>query len=344
MNREKEGKTVRSLMLQVGNNMWDDFLVGPDDFAKSIEEEKINQNPFGPDPRGKRSRYHSYLCCDDGVWKDAVDSSAEKGMNAILIDLGEGVEFPSHPELAVKGTWSVEKMQKELARIRSLGLEPLPKLNFSACHDSWLKEYHRMLSTKEYYQVVADVIRDTVELFDNPRYFHIGYDEEFAMAQFNTFFCVMRQGDLWWHDLNYTVGQVSKHGVRPIMWADAIWTGREEFIRRASRDILMSNWYYRNDFSEKKQQWDHEFEKRGGWGETFNGLAGFLALENAGFDQLPCGSNWDCEENIGGLVKFCRERIDPGRLKGFLMAPWASTMPENRNKILRAIDLASAAF
>ena len=150
MNREKEGKTVRSLMLQVGNNMWDDFLVGPDDFAKSIEEEKINQNPFGPDPRGKRSRYHSYLCCDDGVWKDAVDRSAEKGMNAILIDLGEGVEFPSHPELAVKGTWSVEKMQKELARIRSLGLEPLPKLNFSACHDSWLKEYHRMLSTKEY--------------------------------------------------------------------------------------------------------------------------------------------------------------------------------------------------
>ena len=60
MNREKEGKTVRSLMLQVGNNMWDDFLVGPDDFAKSIEEEKINQNPFGPDPRGKRTRRRAY--------------------------------------------------------------------------------------------------------------------------------------------------------------------------------------------------------------------------------------------------------------------------------------------
>ena len=335
---------MKSVLLHLGTNMWDDFLNGPDDLAKSVEEEKLRPNPFGPDSRGKRSRYRSYLRCDDTVWKEAVDSCAQAGMNAVFIDIGEGMAFPSHPELAVKGTWSVEKMQKELARIRSLGMEPLPKLNFSACHDSWLKEYHRMLSTKEYYQVVADVIRDTAELFGNPRLFHIGYDEEFAMAQFNTFFCVVRQGDLWWHDLNYTVGQVSKHGARPVMWADAIWAGREEFIRRASRDILMSNWYYLKDFSEKKQQWDHEFEKRGGWGKTHNDLAGFLALEKAGFDQLPCGSNWDCEENFGGLVKFCREKIDPERLKGFIMAPWEVSMPANRKKLLRGIELASAAY
>ena len=40
--------------------------------------------------------------------------------------------------------------------------------------------------------------------------------------------------------------------VRSVMWADAIWTGREEFSRLASRDVLMCNWYYRDNFSDKK--------------------------------------------------------------------------------------------
>ena len=159
----------------------------------------------------------------------------------------------------------------------------------------------------------------------------------------NTFFCVVRKGDLWWHDLNYTVDQVCRHGVRPVMWADAVWTGREEFVRRASREILMSNWYYRDDFSEKKQRWDTEFEKRGGWGETRNGLAGFLALEEGGFDQLPCGSNWNNERNMGLLVDFCRKRIDPSRLKGFLMAPFQpATRPAAAARFRAGIDLLAA--
>ena len=336
-----ESRFIWSALVQIGTNMSDDFLDDPDGWAKSKEEEARRPNPFGPnraDKRCKRSRYHSYLRCDDDIFRGNVDHCAAKGLNTVFIDLGEGIAYPSHPELAVKGTWSVEKTRKELARIRSLGLEPMPKLNFSACHDSWLKEYHRMLSTRKYYEVVADVIRDVCEIFDRPRLFHIGYDEEFADAQFNMFFCVVRKGDLWWHDLDYTIGEVSRHGARPVMWADAIWTGREEFVRRASRDVLMCNWYYRDDFSEKKQQWDVEFEKRGGWGETRNGLAAFLALEEAGFDQLPCGSNWDNDRNMGLLVDFCRKRIDPSRLKGFCMAPFQPcTRPAAAERFRRGV-------
>ena len=333
----KKDKMVWGALLHLGSNMWDDFLDDPDGWAKSPEEEQQRPNPMGPsEKQPKRSRYHSYLRCNDAIWKGNVDHCAAEGLNTVFIDLGEGVFYPSHPELAVKGTWRVEKLRKELARIRALGLEPVPKLNFSACHDSWLKEYHRMLSTEKYYQVVADVIKDVVEMFDHPRFFHIGYDEEFAIAQFNTFLCAVRRGDLWWHDLNYTVGQVTKHGVRPIMWADAIWTGREEFVRKASHEILMSNWYYRDDFSEKKQQWDVAFEKTGGWGETRNGVAGFLALEEAGFDQLPCGSNWNNDRNMGLLVEFCRQRIDPSRLKGFCTAPWDMSVTEKQAEHTRA--------
>ena len=335
------GSFVWSALLHLGHNMWDDFLDNPDGWARSAEEEKARPNPEGPK---KTSRYHSYLRTDDAVWKGLVDHCAAKGLNAVFIDLGEGVAYPSHPELSVKGTWPVEKLRKELARMRAMGLEPLPKLNFSSCHDGWLKEYHRMLSTAEYYKVVADVIRDAAEIFDHPRLFHIGYDEEFAVAQYNNFFCATRQGDLWWHDLNYTVGQVAKNGARPVMWADAICAGREEFLRRASREILMSNWYYGSDFSEKKQQWDPEREKKGGWDVQRNLLSGFLELEKAGFDQLPCGSNWDNDKNIGQLVEFCRSRIDPSRLKGFCTAPWGATIPEKESHIRAGIDQLAASI
>jgi len=308
-------------LLHLGNNMWDDFADDPDGWAKSAEEEKVRPNPFGPGGK-RRSRYHAYVTTKEADWKRAVDRTAEDGHNLLFIDLGEAVAYPSHPELAVAGTWPVEKFRQELARIRALGLEPVPKLNFSACHDAWLKGYHRMLSTSKYYQVVADVIADAIEIFDRPRLFHIGYDEEFAIAQANHFNVTVRQGDLWWHDLNYTIDQVAKRGARPVIWSDAMWTGRDEFLRRMSKVPLQSNWYYRSDFSPKKQQWDFEFEKKGGWGETKNGAAAFLALENGGFDQLPCCSNWAEDACAEALVGFCKTHIDPSRLKGFCMAPW----------------------
>jgi len=334
-------------LLHLGHNMWDDFALGPDDWAKSAAAEKTEPNPMGPGGK-RRSLYHAYMTTDPETWRQTTERAAADGLKLLFIDLGEAVAFPSHPELAVAGTWSVEKFRMELARLRALGLEPVPKLNFSACHDAWLKDYHRMLSTSVYYQVVADVIGDMIEIFDHPRFFHIGYDEEFAIAQGNHYHQCVRQGNLWWHDLNYTIEQVTKRGARPVMWSDAIWTGRDEYLKRMSKEVLQSNWYYRSDFSPKKQQWDAAFEKRGGWGEVYNGVAAFLALDKAGFDQLPCCSNWAEDACADALVAFCKERIDPSRLKGFYIAPWSNSIKpkepgESRAHVLNGLDLLKTA-
>ena len=300
-------------------------------------------------PNGEhRSDYADYLRCDDALWRQSVDRAAAKGLNLVFIDLGEGVAYPSHPELAVKGTWSVAKLRAELHRMRTLGLEPVPKLNFSTAHDSWLKEYGRMVSSRRYYEVVADLIRDVCEIFDSPRLFHIGYDEEMPIAQEKYYQMVCRQRELWWHDLFFTVNEVSHHGARPVMWADAIWTGRAEYLKRMSKDVLQANWYYRTDFSPAKLKWDYDFEKKGGWGETVNGAAAFLALEEAGFDQLPFTSNWAADGSADAVVAFCKEHIDPSRLKGFCTASWKITQPDTpeRKRIsatLSAVDLLAAA-
>ena len=327
---EAHGNFIWAALLHLGFNMWDDFESSPDQYAKSAEEEKVNPPPMG---LTRKIGYRSYLRCVDSAWQRTCDVARKEGCNLLFIDLGEGLAYPSHPELAVPGTWSVEKMRKELVRLRAIGLEPIPKLNFSATHDAWLKEYHRMLSTHEYYKVVEDVIRDTCEIFDHPRFFHIGYDEEHICDQHNHYHATARQGELWWHDLNYTIGQVEKCGAQAVMWSDAVWYDRDMYVKRMSKGVLQQNWYYRSDFSDKALAWKPEFEKtRKGWPEVIHGAAAFLALQDAGFMQLPCTSNWFEKEATGAFVKFCKERMDPSFMIGICTAPWgmsvATTPPD----------------
>lgn len=147
---------------------------------------------------------------DKEIWDEILEQMVAAGMNTVVIDLGEGVRYESHPEIAVEGSWDVDYLRKELDKIRKMGLKPIPKLNFSAAHDEWLGEYSRCVSTKIYYQVCRDLINEVIEIFDTPELFHIGMDEETYLDQrFNTY-AVVRNGDLWWHDLYFLVDLVEK--------------------------------------------------------------------------------------------------------------------------------------
>ena len=267
-----------------------------------------------------------HLRCEDKVWTEVTQRMADAGLNMIVINIGEGIQLESHPELAVRGSWSIEKMRTELERLRKLGLEPLPKLNFSATHDIWLKEYSRMLSTPTYYQVCGDVIREVIEIFDHPRFFHLGYDEETADHQKNYGFVIVRQNELWWHDFLFFVRTVEDAGVRPWMWSDYIWQHKDEFFRRMPRSVLQSNWYYGKNFGEDRYVYPRAYEE----------------LERAGFDQIPTSSNWDFDESFDLTVDYCRHRIPAERLKGFLMVPWKATVEVFRDKIEGAIDILGA--
>src|SRR5690606_38528745 len=136
---------------------------------------------------------------------------AAVGMNMVVLNIGDSIQYESHPEISIKNAWSHEKLKSELAKCRSLGIEPIPKLNFSACHDLWLGKYSRMLSTDIYYEVCRDIINEVCVLFDYPRFFHLGMDEETANHQRNLKYAVIRQYDLWWGDLYFLIGQVEKN-------------------------------------------------------------------------------------------------------------------------------------
>jgi len=294
-------------LLHMGTNMWSDIPVK-------------KWGPFKPD--------ELHLVCaadhlrfEEPVWQALTTRMKTAGMNLVVIDLGEALQYQSHPELAVKGSWPIDKFRAELKRLRAMGLEPIPKLNFSTAHDAWLKEYGRQVSTAVYYRVCADIISEVCAIFDTPRFFHLGYDEETAGAQSQYGYTVVRQGDLWWHDFLFFVKEVERQGVRPWIWSDYCWTHPAEFLDRMPKSVLQSNWYYGATFEPEKQK----------------GVKTYLDLDKAGFDQIPTGSNWSSDVNFRGTVDFCRKNLEPGRLKGFLMAPWYFTLKEWQEKNMQAI-------
>ena len=322
---------IKAVLLHLGHNMWCDYM--PEDMDNQ-------QLPFGKPDTVLRSK--------EDLWRRAIDRMVEQKMNMLVIDIGEALVFPSHPELAIEGSWTPEKMQEEIRRLKALGIEAIPKLNFSTTHNGWLKHYRRMVSTKEYYRVCEDVIRDTGEIFGTPRFFHIGYDEETAHHQDNSFhqFICVRKGELWKHDFLHIVGAVEKNGMRAWAWSDYGWD-HQDFYEWTPKSVLMSNWYYDECYGgfelEENKTADH---KR---------LKGFYDLEKAGFEQVPCGTNWSgwkrrevnagADDVIGKLVKTCRRDLGPATLKGFMMAPWASCDTEdNLAYVNHGIDLFAEAL
>jgi hypothetical protein len=262
-----------------------------------------------------------YLRFDQSLWDDLLARMAQAGMNMVVLDLGDGVQYASHPEIAVQGAWSIAKLKQELAKARALGLEVIPKLNFSTSHDTWLGPYARMVSTEPYYKVCKDLIEEVIELFDHPRLFHLGMDEETAMHQEHYGYVVVRQYDLWWHDLLYLVEQVQRSGSRAWVWSDYAWHHPELFYQRMPRSVMQSNWYYGDDF-----------------GPDVVEARTYTELEAHGYEQIPTGSNWCSDVNFGRTVDFCREHVAAERLKGFMQTIWKPTLEPCRERHLRAID------
>lgn len=291
----------------LGTNMWSDIPVKA--WGNCEGEEQL-----------RFACKADHLRFDESVWGVLTDRMQAIGMNLVLIDLGEALQYESHPELAVKGSWTIERFRKELARLRAMGLEPIPKLNFSTGHDAWLKDYERQVSTPVYYKVCADLIREVCEIFDRPRFFHLGYDEETAANQAQYSMAIVRQGELWWHDFLFLAKQVEDQGVRPWIFADYYWSHPEDFLRRMPRSVLQSNWYYGTSFP-----------------ETYAEVKIYPELDKAGFEQIPVGSNWSSDDNFRLLVDFSHKNISPERLKGFLMATWLFTLPRFLKKNLEGI-------
>jgi len=299
------------LLAHLGFNMWDD----------RPGSEALASNPY----RMRSDR----LRCDRPMWDELTARMAEVGMNQLVVDIGEGIRFDSHPELAAEGAWTPEQVAAEVVRLRDLGIAAIPKLNFSASHDAWLGEYAFMVSSKPYYRVCADLIAEALAIFDSPELFHIGMDEETEGHQRHYAQTVIRQHELWYHDLRFYAEAVEAGGARAWMWSDRIWDHEEEYLANVPRSILQSNWYYEERFSFTEEQRSEPDARY---------VRAYEVLEHGGYDQVPTGANWSNDTNFAGTVEHCSRVVDPSRLAGFLTAPWYPTLTADCDRLLAAVD------
>jgi hypothetical protein len=280
-----------------------------------------------PELKGRDSIYRPELRFDRSLWEDIVQKMQQAGMNLLVLDLGDGVKYESHPEIAVKGAWSTAELRSELRRLRSLGLEPIPKLNFSTTHDAWLGKYARCVSTDAYYGVCRDLIAEAIQLFERPRFFHLGMDEEeYESQKYSEHVCI-RQYDAWWRDFLFLAQEVEKGGARAWIWSDYVWHHPDLFYRKMPKSVVQSNWYY-----------DAKFDPANTKAKAFQ------ELDQHGYDQIPTGSNYYNSTNFELLATECRQSLGAGHLLGFLQTPWKATLEKHRQRHMEAIEQVARAI
>lgn len=287
---------------------------------------------------------------DDGFWTYILKESEKTGINTIVLDIGDGIQFASHPEIAMNGAWSRKRVRQEVKRCKDMGIALIPKLNFSTGHDQWLGEYHRMTSTTIYYQLCNDLIKEVYNLFDKPEYIHLGLDEEDARHCAGRDLAVFRQKELYWHDVNFLCDCVSDTGAKPWIWSCPLFRHPEGYkAHMDADDAVISPWYYH---AIKKENWTpisswqdyidyYSSERFKGMNlkyveeDPYNVMIRDLALPllKEGYKYIPTASvyyNVDC--NTKEIVEYFKENAPDEQILGYMTAPWFETTPTEENK------------
>lgn len=325
VTKKSEDDFIWANLLHLSYNMWEDHTPPPYQDAVFTGNDCREAYLWA-------HKYHPNLTFDKNVWDQLLVKMAGTGMNMVIIDLGDGVKYDSHPEIAVTGAWTPTELKKELQKIRKMGLEPIPKLNFSTGHKAWLGPYQRMISSEKYYAVCKDLIEEVCTLFDTPRFFHLGMDEETAGHQSTHQNIVVRQDDLWWHDFYYLVDLVEKQNARSWIWSDYAWEHPDLFFEKMPKSVLQSNWYYGSQFENFDNPLNEKYVRL------------YDQLEAHGFDQVPTGSNHSNNINFEKTVEYCSKVINADRLKGFMQTVWRPTLTPCFERHCEAIEQVAKAI
>ena len=81
-------KVIWGNLLHLSFNMWEDWDA----------------------PSKEMRSYRPYLRFDEKLWNDLLIKMADNYLNMVVIDLGDGVQYKSHPGIAVEKAWSIKKL------------------------------------------------------------------------------------------------------------------------------------------------------------------------------------------------------------------------------------------
>lgn len=293
---------------------------------------------------------------DEETWDHIVQECHRTGMNMILLDVGDGVQYESHPEISLRNAWSKERVHQEVERCKALGITLIPKLNFSTTHHYWLGKYTRMVSSDVYYQVTRDIIHEVYEMFGHPPYIHLGMDEEESVHASVGEYHVYRTGELLYHDVRHLMDCVIEKGATPWIWCDPLFSSPEEYKKYIGVDrAIISPWNYKallpEHFTPIADLPDYaEFFGRPEWADqnivycedcpdarAFRKVA--LPLMEEGYRYVPCASIYEgFEYNTPDIVQYFRDSGHADQVVGYLTAPWCGTKKDSKARFTESME------
>ncbi len=295
-----------------------------------------------------------HLLFDDDFWDYIIDEAAKAGINTILLDVGDGVQFNCCPEICLPDAWSRERVHKELEKCRAKGIRIIPKLNFSSGHNYWMKQYRRMTSTPKYYEICSALIKELYEIFEQPEFLHIGMDEEYFFEdRLEEDMAIIRRPKLFVHDLQFLLNEVKQLGARAIIWSDSLVDFPEEYEKVIGvDDAILMPWYYDNF---KKEHYtliserfgpEHKYIKQG---YTYvEEVPYFISLRERpcqlagrGYSFMPTVSTHSKSEyNTDETVEYYRANMpSQEQLIGFMTAPWRETTWQYKETFDKSLSL-----
>ena len=178
-----------------------------------------------------------------------------------------------------------------------------------------------MGGTRKYNEVCADIIRETIEMFGNPEFFHLGMEEEKIENQGH--YPVMRERT--WkkrtEDLNFLCEVCREGGARPWIWVDVqsvqALGGLEKFNENVAKDVLISNWWY------SKIHFD---------GENENPRTKlYRDIDALGYEQVPTSSTYSYPYNSRQTMRYGKDYLKDENIRGYMTAAWQGTVPNSEN-------------
>ena len=288
------------------------------------------------------------LTLEDDFWDYILDEAEKAKINTIILDVGDGVVFDSHPEISLPDAWTRERVHKEIEKCRAKGIKIIPKLNFSHYHSYWMHDYRGSVSTKKYYQVCSDLIKELYEIFEGPEYIHLGMDEEEYLP-------VKRSTELLIHDTKFLVDEVNKTGAKACIWCDILIQSNAEFTEAIKPDeVIIFPWYYdsykKENYKTIEASWgpNDKFIRRGyKYNEETPHAILFrelpAAMQYAGYKYVPTMSvnlTGNPDVNTDETMEFYKANIhDENQVLGYVTAPWYVTNWSSKEHFDKSLDL-----
>jgi hypothetical protein len=238
-------------------------------------------------------------------------------INHLIAETEAGIAYKSCPEVWVRPMAKPEDV-KELVRFAKAHFMKVTPLLQTLGHSEWVFRYDKHLDICEdtsipyaycpenpnTYKFIFPIIDETLDIFDNPEYFHIGHDEVDMLGHFPAHDECKKLGkpELVYRDTMTLYHYLKQKKVKTMMWGDILLKPYfAEHIDKLPKDILICDWHYDPATTQRSVDF----------------------FQDKGFQVLGCG--WYDPVNIEGFARYC----DDKKSLGMMVTIWAGFYGSN---------------